>query len=93
MNWRRMIFPWQRKPAAEPEPAAAAVPAEPEPAAGGLPVQRRWSNPRALTDDQVREVRRRNAAGESQNALAKEFGISQPSMRAVCLRETYRDVD
>ena len=81
MNWR-MIFPWKRKPAAE-------CPAED----AGLPIQRPFSKARALTDDQVREVRRRNAAGETQYALSKEFGISQPSLRACIRRETYRDVE
>ena len=51
------------------------------------------SCPRQLTAEQVRLARRRWAAGESQTRLARELGVSQPALRAVVLRETYRDVE
>jgi hypothetical protein len=47
---------------------------------------------RTLTDDQVREIRRLNAAGVSQTALAKRFGISQPSVFKIVRRRSYVDV-
>lgn len=45
-----------------------------------------------LTDDQVREIRRRWASGELRNHLAKEFGISFPCMDLLVRRRTYKDV-
>lgn len=37
-----------------------------------------------LEEEQVREIRRRNASGESQRALAREFGINQPQVSRIC---------
>jgi len=47
---------------------------------------------RTLTDDQVREIRRLHAAGVSQTALGKRFGISQPSIYKIVRRQSYQDV-
>ena len=35
---------------------------------------------RVLTDEQVREARRRNEAGESKASLARKFGVSRDTM-------------
>lgn len=45
-----------------------------------------------LTDDAVRAIRRRHAAGETQQALADEFGVSQRAVSAVVRRVTWRHV-
>lgn len=42
-----------------------------------------------LSDDQVREIRRRRAAGESQHSLAREFGVTQPTVSAIIRRKTF----
>ncbi len=47
---------------------------------------------RTLTDDQVREVRRLHAAGVSQTALGRRFGISQPSIFKIVRHISYTDV-
>jgi hypothetical protein len=47
---------------------------------------------RVLTDDQVREIRRLHAAGISQSALGRRFGISQPSIFKIVRRLSYTDV-
>ena len=50
--------------------------------------------PRAtLTDEQVRDIRRRNAAGEKYAALAREFSLHPNSVRLLCLRETWTHVE
>lgn len=45
-----------------------------------------------LTEEIVAECRCRNAAGESQSALAREFGVSQPTMRDAIIGKTWRHV-
>lgn len=45
-----------------------------------------------LDDDKVREIRRRLADGESQRALAREFGIKQTTIRDVKERRTWAHV-
>jgi hypothetical protein len=45
---------------------------------------------RKLTDEQVREIRRR--PGETAAALAREFGVSRRAIRILRDGETYRDV-
>jgi hypothetical protein len=47
---------------------------------------------RSLTDDQVREIRRRHAGGEAQGTLAREFGLDKAAMSRLIRRETYRTV-
>lgn len=47
---------------------------------------------KALTDDQVREIRRRHTAGESQMALARAFKVSSSTVHHVVHRITYRTV-
>lgn len=47
---------------------------------------------RMLTDDQVREIRRLHAAGVSQTALGRRFGLSQPSIYKIVRRLSYQDV-
>ncbi len=64
------------------------------PGAGGSGPCRRHERPngRMFSDDQVRVIRRRYAAGETQSAMAREFGIGQPVISAIILRVTYREV-
>jgi predicted XRE-type DNA-binding protein len=45
-----------------------------------------------LTDAQVREIRQRLSAGESQYAIADLFGVHQGSVSGIFRRKTYRDV-
>lgn len=45
-----------------------------------------------LTDDIVRSIRLRAAAGESQNALAREFGVSQVCICLIATRKTWKHV-
>ena len=60
------------------------------PAAGGrLPG---GGGRRRLTPAQVKEIRRRHKGGESQSALAREYGISQPSIYAILNRQSYKDI-
>ena len=47
---------------------------------------------RALTDDQVREIRRLHKANVSQSELGRRYGLSQPSIYKIVRRETYQDV-
>jgi hypothetical protein len=43
-----------------------------------------------LTYDQACEIRRRHAAGESQEALRLAYGVSQPSISAIVLMKTHK---
>jgi HNH endonuclease len=45
-----------------------------------------------LSDDQVRDVRRRIATGESQTSIAKRFGVDQVVISLIVRHKTYRDV-
>lgn len=45
-----------------------------------------------LTDDKVRMLRARNAAGESPKALAKEFGIHKRNVFRVLNRDTWKHI-
>lgn len=46
-----------------------------------------------FTDDQVREIRRRHAAGESYPALGRAFGMHPQNIGRIVRREGYADVD
>ena len=46
-----------------------------------------------VTEDQVREIRSRSAAGESNSELAKEFDLSPTAVRNIVLRNTWKDVE
>ena len=46
-----------------------------------------------VTEDQVREIRARNEAGESYNQLAKAFSLSSAAVRNIALRKTWKDVE
>lgn len=46
-----------------------------------------------LTDDQVREVRRRYRLGESQQAIADDYGVSQVAVSCIIRRKTYAHLD
>ena len=46
-----------------------------------------------LNPDKVREIRSRRAAGETCDALAKEFGVWPGIISAVALRQTWRHVE
>ena len=45
-----------------------------------------------LTPEKVREIRRRHAAGEPQNSLAREFGVSAASLNDVVHHKTWRHI-
>jgi hypothetical protein len=45
-----------------------------------------------LTEESVRAIRRRAAGGESQRALAREFGVSQPAVMQAVNRRTWKHV-
>lgn len=45
-----------------------------------------------LTEEIVRECRARWAAGEAQDALASEFGVSKPTMHKAIVGKTWRHV-
>lgn len=45
-----------------------------------------------LNERSVKEIRLRYAAGETQPALAKEFGVTQSAVNAVCQRKTWAHV-
>ena len=47
---------------------------------------------RKMTDEQVVEIRERHAAGETQKALADEFGLAQPVLGYLVRGITYSDV-
>ena len=47
---------------------------------------------RMLTSAQAQEIRRRHAAGESQSALGRRYGISQPAIWQIIERVSYREV-
>ena len=46
-----------------------------------------------VTEDQVREIRSRSAAGESNSELAKEFDLSPTAVRNIVLRNTWKHVE
>lgn len=46
-----------------------------------------------LTDDRVREIRRRAAAGESRRALAAAFGVAAPTVTNIVNRKAWAHVD
>ena len=45
-----------------------------------------------LTNDKVREIRRRSSLGEKPLCLAKEFGVSRSNIRFICKRLTWKCV-
>lgn len=52
--------------------------------------QRGHRNGRAkLTQDQAAEIRRRHQTGETQGSLKQAFGVSQPTISRVLLRQSY----
>jgi group I intron endonuclease len=53
----------------------------------------RPSKNRRLTDEQVREIRRRKEAGETGRVLAEEFGVNQGSIGRIAKRLIYKEVD
>jgi hypothetical protein len=46
-----------------------------------------------LTDDQVREIRRRRAAGEFCSQIGADFGLGASAVSRICLRQRYDWVD
>ena len=46
-----------------------------------------------VTEEQVREIRSRSAAGESNSELAKEFDLSPSAVRNIVQRKTWKDVE
>jgi hypothetical protein len=66
---------------------------------GAVPVDRKRHGRRGaehhaakLTPEIVREARRRNAAGESQYALAAEYGVAQPTLQAAIAGRKWKHV-
>lgn len=47
---------------------------------------------RVLTAEQVREIRQAHKNGESQGAIARRYGLAQPSVHKIVHRLSYRDV-
>ncbi len=47
-------------------------------------------NHSVLTDDAVREIRRRAGNGERHPALAKEFGVARQTVQLVASGKTWR---
>ncbi len=47
---------------------------------------------RILTDEQVREIRKRYDAGETQRSIAKDFSVTTNTVRQIIRRESYKDV-
>ena len=47
---------------------------------------------RTLNEDQVRAIRAAYKAGQSQTSLAKQYGLSQPSVHKIVHRQSYADV-
>ena len=47
---------------------------------------------RQFTDAQVRDIRRRQANGESQHSIGKRYGVSQPTIHRIIYRLSYGDV-
>ena len=47
---------------------------------------------RMLSDEQVRDIRKANKAGESQGSLARRYGIAQPNIFKIVHNQSYRDV-
>jgi hypothetical protein len=45
-----------------------------------------------LTENDVREIRRRHSRGESKNALAREFGVDPKTIRDAINRKTWASV-
>ncbi len=45
-----------------------------------------------ITEDIVRDMRRRRASGETYYRMAKDYGIARVNVRAICLRRLWRHV-
>jgi DNA invertase Pin-like site-specific DNA recombinase len=51
-------------------------------------------NPSArYTEDEIREIRTRYAAGETQTSIARSFGIRQGHVSDICLRKVWKDLE
>jgi len=51
-----------------------------------------FNSTRKLTEDQVREIRRRSDLGESRVSLGREFGVVASTISTIARRETWDDV-
>lgn len=60
--------------------------------AGGIPSRGTANGSAKLSEDQVRDIRRANAAGESQGRLARRFGVSQPLVNAIVNRKLWQHI-
>ncbi len=45
-----------------------------------------------LTNEQVLDIRRRDALGETRYSIAKKFKVSHPNVTAICRRETWKHI-
>lgn len=59
---------------------------------GKSPERQGKTGPRKLNDDQVREIRRRRAAGESSATLGYKFGVTPQTIRGIVRGSIARDV-
>lgn len=62
-------------------------------AADPVPLAAKLAHQRKFTDDQVREIRRRRAAGEKAKDLGVEFGVTDEAIGQVARRVTYKWVE
>lgn len=67
-------------------------PRSPKPAAKAEP-EAKTDGRAKITEEDVRAIRRRHAAGENRNDLAKAFGITARSVNLICARKKWAHVD
>lgn len=63
------------------------VPQEPD-----VPLPSKRQSPGKLTEEKVRIIRQRRANDETCEVLAKEFGVSEETIRRTCLRKIWKNV-
>lgn len=59
----------------------------------GAAQQGSLSNSAKLTEDDIRDIRRRIAAGETQRSLAIEYGVGFPTINKIHLRQRWKHVE
>jgi hypothetical protein len=57
-------------------------------------IRRGEANPKAkLKEDEVRDIRRRRAAGERVRDIARNYDLSERNVLLICRRDTWRHID
>lgn len=51
------------------------------------------ANTRQFKPNQIKKIRKLRDNGETFGAIAKQFNVSVPTIRQICLFITYKDVD